>query len=161
MVAVFGAAAIGFILLVLFVVFWRRMHSRVHSGSPYGGIYAETFALWLVVYVGLSRAFAFLPAGFPPALEMGLPQLLSLSVLGWPVLRGVPWRRVRQDIGWWRGRQAGPRTLFRHSLLLGGAARGASRGVGRVRGRENPPASRVTATCSARPAPRCIPSSLK
>src|SRR5207253_2904923 len=29
---------------------------------------------------------------------------LSLIVVSWPVLRGIPWRQVRQDIGWTAGR---------------------------------------------------------
>jgi membrane protease YdiL (CAAX protease family) len=32
----------------------------------------------------------------------GVIGLASLLVLGWPVLRGVAWRRVWQDIGWWK-----------------------------------------------------------
>jgi membrane protease YdiL (CAAX protease family) len=31
--------------------------------------------------------------------------LLSLAVLGWPVLRGVPWTQVRQDVGLTLGRR--------------------------------------------------------
>jgi membrane protease YdiL (CAAX protease family) len=108
LVVVFGGAlvvglfagALGFTLLVLFAVLWRHMRSRFAVGSPYGGVYAETFALWLILYVGfvwLIRRFA---PSMPLALEAGLPQFSSLIVLAWPVLRGVSWRQVRQDIGW-------------------------------------------------------------
>ncbi len=99
-----GGGVIGFCLLVLFAVLWRRMRARVHVGSPYGGLYAESFALWLVLYVGLSRALAMLPAGVPLGLEAGLPGVVSLvAAVAWPVLRGAPWRQVRRDIGWWAG----------------------------------------------------------
>src|SRR5690348_16325432 len=35
----------------------------------------------------------------------GVVALCSLAALGWPVLRGIPWRQVRQDIGWNAGRR--------------------------------------------------------
>jgi membrane protease YdiL (CAAX protease family) len=38
-------------------------------------------------------------------LLLGVAELLSLSALAWPVVRGVPWRQVRQDIGLTWGRQ--------------------------------------------------------
>ncbi len=98
-----GAGVNGFLLLVLFLALWRWMHNRFTTGSAHGGVYAETFALWLIVYFGLGRAAAALPAGLPLAVTAGVPQLLSLGVLGWPVLRGAPWRQVRRDIGWWAG----------------------------------------------------------
>jgi membrane protease YdiL (CAAX protease family) len=99
------AAATGFTLLVLFVVLWRHMRSRFTVGSPYGGIYAETFAIWLVLYFGLS----WLIRRFAPGLSLpqagALIQFGSLIVLAWPVLRGVSWRQMRQDIGWRAGDQ--------------------------------------------------------
>jgi len=99
-----GAGAIGFSLLVLFAVLWRHMRARLTVGSPYGGLYAESFALWLILYVGLSKALALLPAGVPLGLEAGIPGVLSLAAaVAWPVLRGAPWRQVRRDIGWWAG----------------------------------------------------------
>ena len=119
MVAVVGAGVVGFILLVLFLALWQWMHSRITTGSPYGGVYAETFALWLIVYFGLGRASEFLLAGLPLALVYGLPQLLSLSVLAWPVLPrrrgdrcgptsaggraiGRPWNRSAASSAIWR-----------------------------------------------------------
>ena len=47
------AGAVGFTLLVLFAVLWRHMRSRFTVGSAFGGVYAETFAFWLILYVGL------------------------------------------------------------------------------------------------------------
>ena len=37
----------------------------------------------------------------------GLAALGSLAALGWPVLRGIPWRQVRRDIGWHAGTDDG------------------------------------------------------
>jgi membrane protease YdiL (CAAX protease family) len=34
----------------------------------------------------------------------GVGMLLSLCVLVWPVLRGIPWQQVKRDIGWTAGR---------------------------------------------------------
>jgi membrane protease YdiL (CAAX protease family) len=38
-------------------------------------------------------------------LVVGIAFFLSLIALAWPSIRGVPWRQVRQDIGWTTGRQ--------------------------------------------------------
>ena len=92
-----GGGAVGFILLILFFVLWRQMRSRFHVGSPFGGVYAETFALWMALFIGLSLGGAFLPAG--PGRASCCPAWRpwsSLSALAWPVLRGVPWRQVRR-----------------------------------------------------------------
>ena len=101
-----GGGAVGFILLILFFALRRQMRSRFHPGSPYGGVYAETFALWMVLFVGIALGaylLKFLPSYLPRELIGGVVELLTLLVLAWPVFRGVPWRQVRQDIGWVRG----------------------------------------------------------
>ncbi len=63
-----------------------------------GGIYAETFAVWIVLYQLLQLLAAVTPT------EDGLllaffAQMLSLSALAWPVLRGLSWRQTREDLG--------------------------------------------------------------
>ncbi len=98
-----GGGAVGFVLLILFFALWRQMRSRFHTGSPFGGVYAETFALWMVLFIGLSLGSAFVPASWPGELLSGAAALGSLAALGWPVLRGVPWRQVRRDVGWTAG----------------------------------------------------------
>jgi membrane protease YdiL (CAAX protease family) len=102
-----GGGAVGFILLILFFVLWRQMRSRFHAGSPFGGIYAETFSVWMVLFIGLNIGGAFLlrllPPYLPDELLSGIAALLSLSALAWPVLRGASWRQVRRDIGWTAG----------------------------------------------------------
>ncbi|MGE0610069.1 MAG: lysostaphin resistance A-like protein [Pirellulales bacterium] len=77
--------------------------------TGHGGIYAETFAVWLVLFLGMSLA----PALFSGRVDFSRYGLLfnlalsflSLLALAWPVLRGVPWRQVRADIGWNAGRR--------------------------------------------------------
>ena len=91
-----GLGVMGIGLLV------RGVRSRVTTGAG-GGVYAETFALWMVVFLGMSwlvQHFA------PPPVQFLLIILVffsSLLTLAWPVLRGVPWQQVREDIGWTRG----------------------------------------------------------
>lgn len=107
LVAGVGAGSAGFILLVLFFVLWRQMRSHFTTGSPFGGVYAETFALWLALFVGLHLIGGFLPENAPRELLSGIAVLVSLSAMVWPLLRGVPWRRMCDDIGWrWGDRPA-------------------------------------------------------
>ena len=87
--------------LVILIVFFatRRAHSRLGAWSPCSGIYAETFAVWLGLYFVLSFLGSLLPGNGPRLLLGGAVSLLSLSALAWPVVRGVPWRQVREEIG--------------------------------------------------------------
>jgi membrane protease YdiL (CAAX protease family) len=92
---------VGFTVLVLFVVllFSGALRSGISANSHHGGIYAETFAVWLLLFLGLSFGSAWLPVHHQEVLLAGVASLLSLTALAWPVLRGTPWRQVRQDIG--------------------------------------------------------------
>jgi membrane protease YdiL (CAAX protease family) len=109
--AMLGLGFLGLVLLVTFSVLWflRRVPGGLVTGSPYSGIYAETFAVYMVLFLGLSFAGHYVIEWF--ALEQsalalsGLAALGSLTALVWPVLRGVPWPQVRQDIGWTAGRR--------------------------------------------------------
>jgi membrane protease YdiL (CAAX protease family) len=100
----FGLA--GLVGLIIFVVLLARgaVRTRVECGLPYGGVYAETFAVWLVLFLGAGLAGPHLPDWAPRFLLSGAVGLVSLVALGWPVLRGVPWRQVRQDLGLTMGR---------------------------------------------------------
>jgi membrane protease YdiL (CAAX protease family) len=100
------ALAVGFIGLVLVVVFIVTGHLRSGFGAarPWHAVYAETFAVWLVLFLGLQ-----VPAGWiaTPSTEMPVTVVMfftSLIALIWPVVRGVPWAQVRRDIGWTLGR---------------------------------------------------------
>jgi membrane protease YdiL (CAAX protease family) len=95
-------------LVVLFVL---ALTGRVRSGlgppANYHGIYAETFAVWMVLFLGLQKPLQFLGPGFRPyAMVLVLAAFFaSLLALFWPVMRGVKWSQVRRDIGWTLGRQ--------------------------------------------------------
>jgi len=97
-----GAGLIGLAGLLIFVGLIRSGAVRSGLGGPgvNGGLYAETFALWLAVFVLQGLFVGLLPV--PAAarfLALAGASLASLVTLGWPVLRGVPWRQVRQEVG--------------------------------------------------------------
>jgi membrane protease YdiL (CAAX protease family) len=113
----------GIVGLCLFIVWLtlaatRRLRLHLYAEPMYGGIYAETFAIWLLLFIGLGIGASHL------AREPGLARLdyllssvamlLSLTALAWPRLRGVPVSRMREDVG----------------LNLGGAGRNVLAGIG-------------------------------
>jgi membrane protease YdiL (CAAX protease family) len=104
------AVLVGGILLFLAVVLVlsRQLRGGIRPGVGNGGIYAETFALYLVVFVALLVGLGYVSARLPPELTGWwvslIPMGASLLVLGWPVLRGVSWPQVCRDIGWVKGR---------------------------------------------------------
>jgi membrane protease YdiL (CAAX protease family) len=114
-IAVLGAfiagatlGGLGFIaLIVMFVLaLLKYVRSGIAPAGAHHGIYAETFALWLVVFfilqLGAEVMGMLLPELVMLAVMIGF--FLSLLVLGWPILRGIPWAQVRADIGWTAGR---------------------------------------------------------
>lgn len=95
---------LGFVGLILAGVFVAigmiRLRFATSVTAAHAGVYAEAFALWLLLYPGLTL----LAEWFVPQLEM-LPRaafamLLSLVALLWPTLRNVPWTEVRSALGW-------------------------------------------------------------
>ncbi len=108
-IAILGlvGGVLGFVGLVLVAVF--ALTGRLRSGlgvsrGPHS-VYAETFAVWLFLFIGVQQVLAIVPN---EALHMMLVIAsfpASLVALAWPVLRGVPWRDVRQDVGLTLGRR--------------------------------------------------------
>lgn len=108
-----GVVGVGMMALfcgvVLQIIWWTFVFSnRVSSGiGPIHAnhvIYAETFAIWMLLYILMSRIFA-LPVF--AGLRIGtilIPQIGSLIALAWPVIRGVKWQDMRTDIGLTLGR---------------------------------------------------------
>jgi membrane protease YdiL (CAAX protease family) len=102
---------LGLLGLVTWFAFFfiGRIRPALPPPTRHGGIYAEAFAVYMAVFLGLGIAHAFLPWQSPELLLGGAGMLISLAAgLVWPVLRGVPWRQVRQEVGL---------TLGRHPLL--------------------------------------------
>ncbi len=108
MVAWSVAGCVGLILLVVYIVRYvqGRMSTALAPHAMHDGLYAETFAIWLVLFQGLLFVGALCGELMP--VSMGLvPTLLmfplSLVVLLWPKIRGVPLAQIRRDIGWTSG----------------------------------------------------------
>jgi membrane protease YdiL (CAAX protease family) len=98
---------VGLIGLVFFLVFLFNGNLRrgFQCGSPNGGIYAETFAVWMLLFIILTTGIAWIAAREAYLICLSLASLLSLLALVWPVLRGVPWTQVRLEIGWTAGKK--------------------------------------------------------
>ncbi len=113
-----GGSVLGFVGLVLAVVFvlTGRLRSGLGVSRAPHSVYAETFAVWLFLFIGVQQVLALVPN---EALHMMLVIAsfpASLVALGWPVLRGVPWRDVRQDVGL----TLGTRPMLEPLIGLGG-----------------------------------------
>jgi hypothetical protein len=105
MVGFIGAGCCGFLMgFAGFVGFAAailagQVRSRLGAGSPFGGLYAEAFAVWLVAFVALQIAVALVvpePLWLP---VNGVMFFVSLLALGWPVIRGAPWKGCARGSG--------------------------------------------------------------
>lgn len=102
--AVLGVFGLTGLIAVTALVVTGKLRCGLGGNSSHGGVYAESFALWLLVMVGLNYAASYLPGANLRLLFIGAADLLSLAVLAWPVWRGIPWPQVRQDLGLFAGR---------------------------------------------------------
>lgn len=106
----------GVVLLIVGLVFasggrLRRAFTtnRVQSAPVAPRIWLETFALFagcflLLKFVGKAVAhFAGTDAGWTDWVPVGGQWVLTLALL-WPLVRGVPWRQMRAEVGWHSGR---------------------------------------------------------
>ena len=100
----FGAAGFVGIITILILAVTGKLKHGFGRLTGRGLIYAETFAVWLVVFIGSPHLVevVFGPDKVLTAALLIFP--LSLLALAWPVMRGVPWSQVRRDIGWTTGR---------------------------------------------------------
>jgi membrane protease YdiL (CAAX protease family) len=100
---VLGFAGLFFLITLLVLFFLNRLRSGLTATSPHHGIYAETFAVYMLLFLGLSvgarHAINWLSLEQGRLALSGLAALGSLTALAWPVLRGIPWHQVRQDVG--------------------------------------------------------------
>ncbi len=114
--AVVAVGIVGMLGLFVLLVFGSLLFSGNLSGlnvdRGYGGVYVETFAVWLVLFLGLSLV-ASLWLGTEHLAAVGIISLGgSLLALGWPLLRGVSGQRLREDMGWTTGRGLARECLF-------------------------------------------------
>jgi membrane protease YdiL (CAAX protease family) len=98
-------AGIVVMIVLLAKAFTGGIRSRLTMEHGRHGLYAEMFALWMIVFLLLQIGAEALQ--LPMHLRLGLSAALILSsllVLGWPVLRGATWQEVRHDLGLHCGR---------------------------------------------------------
>jgi len=92
---------VGLSVLIVFaaLLFGGGLAGLDASGGN-GGVYAEAFACWLVLFLGASALGAVWLG--PEAIVSAtlLAFAVSFLAVGWPVFRGVSWQRLRQDLGW-------------------------------------------------------------
>lgn len=95
-----GAGLVGVVLFTVFIA-TGKLRCYFKAGSRFGGVYAETFAIWMLLWVGLSLAAAIIlrDSGSDKFLVSAVISLSTLVVLAWPLIRGVPARQLVQDIG--------------------------------------------------------------
>jgi membrane protease YdiL (CAAX protease family) len=109
-----GLAGFAGLITVVVLLFLGKLRNGLRDFSVHHGIYAETFALWMVLLFVMQLVAGYLGKLWPhlamPIVLVGF--FLSLTALVWPVLRGVPWQRVRHDIGWHGGTKAALQPLF-------------------------------------------------
>ncbi len=93
---------IGFVLSILAITS-RQLTFRFRSRYKSAHIYAETFAVWLILFILLQLTAQLLSGGRMQLFLAGCAFVGSLVALGWPVLRGISFQQVRRDIGWTAG----------------------------------------------------------
>lgn len=104
-IAALALGGLGVLLTILVLLVVRPRARALEPATPRGAIYAETFAVWIALYVALSYAAALLPLRQHPLLLTMVIMLGSLAALGWPTLRGIPWNVVCDDVGLRPGRR--------------------------------------------------------
>ncbi len=109
-----GVAAIGLVgligsvVLVAFVVLLLRgAVSGLQPAPQRSGVYAEGFACWLVLFLALSAVAGLLFGPEAVGAAALLPMVGSMLAFGWPLVRGVSWKQLCEDVGWTRGRRLG------------------------------------------------------
>ncbi len=91
-------------IAILAAIFLTRQTKGRFKNSDHGFVYVETFAVWLVLFVGLQIGIGFVadlfdggPSGMvlTPVVFFG-----SLVALIWPLHRGISYSTLKSDIGW-------------------------------------------------------------
>ena len=94
----------GFVLAWRTIRMWSQgeFESRFENRVGVHNIYIETFAVWLVYFFGIQFALAAVveEMEIDPLVLNPFIMFSSLIALAWPVIRGIPFSQVRQDIGW-------------------------------------------------------------
>lgn len=88
------------VVLVLAIQRQVRLSNLATLAAPHG-VYAETFAVWMLLFLLMQVAGA-MAAGLLPSLGMVVviaAFFASLSALAWPLMRDIRWNQVGRDVG--------------------------------------------------------------
>lgn len=96
-----GMLVIGIIAFFIFVtrILNGSLRHRVVDDSRYGPVYIETFAIWFLLFLGVSLALALQGTRGMSMSTAALTMLLPMAALFWPVFRGVPNQDLLDDVG--------------------------------------------------------------
>jgi len=99
-VVLFSIAGSGLAILAGVFTFTGTIRSGMSSERRNGGIYVETFAIWMISFMGASLLSAILILRFDaPRFVGSLAILATLGVLVWPIIRGVRVATMLDDLG--------------------------------------------------------------
>jgi len=94
----------GFVLALVFgvMLFAGKLTPHFKNHLTNHNIYIETFAIWMVLFVGISLGAQLLPIQDNSITMVVQPFVFfaSLIALIWPMCRGVSFSQLRHDIGW-------------------------------------------------------------
>ena len=99
---ILGLGVLGLIGLIFLILIAVRMARSTHTHminqlDAHDGVYAETFALWMVIFPLLLFGLSALSSSL---WVVSLGFMISMVALLWPLRRGCRWTQVRVDIGW-------------------------------------------------------------
>jgi len=101
----FGAIGLGGVIVLVLLVRQGRVRPAMVTAERRGGVYLETFAIWLLAFLVVGKLTMAL-GGDEYGLWIQIPVFfVSLGALAWARVRGVPWREIATDIGWTRGKR--------------------------------------------------------
>lgn len=112
---IMGLGGIAVLAILGIMLLMGKLRLKFRSGNPTGSVYMETFAAWLLLFFGFNLFGGLALAVLAPSLQMvsvsdagllvGLIGfLLSLFALFWPILRGISFKQMCEEVGLTWGR---------------------------------------------------------
>jgi membrane protease YdiL (CAAX protease family) len=98
-------ASLPLAITAIIMVGLGNFRLRLQMPAPGGSVYFETFALFLLAFLALILISPIIEAEGGRIAEISAllgPWVIAPVVL-WPLVRGVPWKTLRRDLGWSRG----------------------------------------------------------
>jgi membrane protease YdiL (CAAX protease family) len=103
LLALLGLGSAGLIgaAVFMYLTVSGKLRSAMQPVPQRSAVYAETFAIWMLTFTAISFAAAFLVRRLEHSqlLVSSVGSMLSLVAVAWPLLRGVSWRQILEDLG--------------------------------------------------------------